>query len=356
MNQKRINKVLEKMEERGIDYLLVTDPVSIDYLLDYVNHPGERMYVMVLSSKGNHQLFFNNLFYVGEDLGMPITWFDDTDNGPALLADYLKDAKVIGVDKNMPARFLIPVQDRVNAKYVLGSLCVDEVRMQKDDEEKALMFKASEMNDTAMAEVKRLLATDKTEIEMDEALLAYYKSLGASGHSFSPIMGYGANGANPHHSCDDSRLKPGDSIIVDMGCIYKGYCSDMTRTIMIGKADKKQKEIYNTVLNAQMTGLNVLKAGIGGFSADKAARDVIDEAGYGDYFGHSLGHGVGLQIHELPNLSPKSDIILEENMIVSCEPGIYIYGYGGVRIEDLVCVKNDGIRNLTNLSKELIEI
>ena len=101
MNQKRINKVLEKMEERGIDYLLVTDPVSIDYLLDYVNHPGERMYVMVLSSKGNHQLFFNNLFYVGEDLGMPITWFDDTDNGPALLADYLKDAKVIGVDKNM---------------------------------------------------------------------------------------------------------------------------------------------------------------------------------------------------------------------------------------------------------------
>ena len=194
MNQKRINKVLEKMEERGIDYLLVTDPVSIDYLLDYVNHPGERMYVMVLSSKGNHQLFFNNLFYVGEDLGMPITWFDDTDNGPALLADYLKDAKVIGVDKNMPARFLIPVQDRVNAKYVLGSLCVDEVRMQKDDEEKALMFKASEMNDTAMAEVKRLLATDKTEIEMDEALLAYYKSLGASGHSFSPIMGYGANG------------------------------------------------------------------------------------------------------------------------------------------------------------------
>ena len=105
-----------------------------------------------------------------------------------------------------------------------------------------------------------------------------------------------------------------------------------------------------------MTGLNVLKAGIGGFSADKAARDVIDEAGYGDYFGHSLGHGGGLQIHELPNLSPKSDIILEENMIVSCEPGIYIYGYGGVRIEDLVCVKNDGIRNLTNLSKEPIEI
>ena len=157
MNQKRINKVLEKMEERGIDYLLVTDPVSIDYLLDYVNHPGERMYVMVLSSKGNHQLFFNNLFYVGEDLGMPITWFDDTDNGPALLADYLKDAKVIGVDKNMPARFLIPVQNSVNAKYVLGSQCVDEVRMQKDDEEKALMFKASEMNDTAMAEVKRLL-------------------------------------------------------------------------------------------------------------------------------------------------------------------------------------------------------
>ncbi len=141
MNQKRINKVLEKMEKRGIDYLLVTDPVSIDYLLDYVNHPGERMYVMVLSSKGNHQLFFNNLFYVGEDLGMPITWFDDTDNGPALLADYLKDAKVIGVDKNMPARFLIPVQNSVNAKYVLGSQCVDEVECRRMMKKRHLCLK-----------------------------------------------------------------------------------------------------------------------------------------------------------------------------------------------------------------------
>lgn len=128
----------------------------------------------------------------------------------------------------------------------------------------------------------------------------------------------------------------------------------MTRTISVGKPNEKMREIYNVVKEAQQIGLNTIKAGIYGSEADKAARARIENCGFGEYFGHSLGHGVGLMIHELPNLSPKSDIFLEENMIVSCEPGIYIYGFGGVRIEDLVCVKNGGIQNLTKLTKDLI--
>ena len=128
----------------------------------------------------------------------------------------------------------------------------------------------------------------------------------------------------------------------------------MTRNLCMGEPTKKQKEIYDIVLNAQLSSLSTIKAGVTGKDADKAARDIIEDAGYGAYFGHSLGHGVGLMIHELPNLSPRSETVLSENMVVSCEPGIYIEGEFGIRIEDLVVVKNDGIINLTSSSKELI--
>lgn len=243
-----------------------------------------------------------------------------------------------------------------NIEFCPMSDDINKIRMIKSDEELELIAKAEQIGVDAFKHILSYIKPGVSEKDIAAELEYFMKKNGAEKTSFDTIVLSGERTALPHGVPGDRIIKNGDFLLMDYGCVYNGYCSDMTRTIMIGKADKKQKEIYNTVLNAQMTGLNVLKAGIGGFSADKAARDVIDEAGYGDYFGHSLGHGVGLQIHELPNLSPKSDIILEENMIVSCEPGIYIYGYGGVRIEDLVCVKKDGIRNLTNLSKELIEI
>ena len=135
-----------------------------------------------------------------------------------------------------------------------------------------------------------------------------------------------------------------------------GYCSDMTRTIVVGKANDEQRKIYSTVLKAQLAGLEAIKGGVICRDADAAARQIIADAGYGKFFGHSLGHGVGLMIHELPNLSPKSETILEPGMIVTCEPGIYIPGFGGVRIEDMVYVTENGNVNMTKLSKELIEI
>ncbi|MBO6048009.1 MAG: aminopeptidase P family N-terminal domain-containing protein, partial [Erysipelotrichaceae bacterium] len=178
----RIERILSKMVEKGLDYLLITDPHAIKYIIGYDNDPHERMYMMILSTKGNHQLFFNQLFYVDRDLGLPITWFDDGTDALALIADYIKDGQRIGVDKFIQARWLLPLINSVKAEFVLGSSCVDEVRAVKDEEEQAIMIRASEINDAAMGEIKKLLATDKTEAEMGDELLKVYRSLDAIDH------------------------------------------------------------------------------------------------------------------------------------------------------------------------------
>lgn len=353
MKSNRINKVVEKMKAQGLDHLLITDPVSIDYLLEYENHPGERMYIMDLASNGQHRLFFNILFYVERDLGMPITWFSDTDDSAKLLSDHLQGAEKIGVDKNMAARFLLPVMQSVDAQFVLGSSCVDEVRMQKDEEEKALMIKASEMNDEAMGHIEKLLATNKTEKEMEDALTKIYKSLGSTGDSFDAIIGYGPNGANPHHFCDDSRLKPGDSIIVDMGCIYQGYCSDMTRTFFYQEVSEEQRKVYELVLAANKAAEAAIKPGVKLSDIDAIARDLITKAGYGKEFNHRLGHFIGRDVHEFGDVSSVSEIIAKEGMVFSIEPGIYLKDDFGVRIEDLVMVTKEGCKVLNHYSKEL---
>jgi len=151
-------------------------------------------------------------------------------------------------------------------------------------------------------------------------------------------------------------VEKGDFVTLDFGCVLDGYCSDMTRTVVVGKASEEQKKIYEIVKKAQQIGLDTICEGVRCADADKAARDYIAACGFGQYFRHSLGHGVGLLVHELPNLSPKSELVLDENMVVSCEPGIYIPGFGGVRIEDLVAVTKDGCENLARVTKDLIEL
>lgn len=357
LNQNRIDRVLKRMKQRGFDYLLVTEPETIDYLIGYLNYPHERTYVMVLSANGNHRLFFNQLFFVDQELGMPITWFSDADDSLALIADFLKDAKSIGVDKNMPARWLLPLMQQVKADFAVGSDCIDLVRGVKDSREQELMIKASEINDQAMGFMQKTLAEGEySEKEMDPKLLAFYKSQGATDHSFEPIIGYGENGANPHHMNDDTHLKPGDSIIIDQGCIYEGYCSDMTRTFFYKEVSDKQKEVYNLVLKAQLAAEAAIKPGVRLADIDKIARDIITKGGYGKEFNHRLGHFIGRTCHEAGEVNATSDIVAEEGMIFSIEPGVYLPGEFGVRIEDLVLVTKDGVKVLNHYPKDLTVI
>lgn len=233
---------------------------------------------------------------------------------------------------------------------------IDGLRAVKTKEELEYLAKAEEIGDKAFAKLLPLLKPGMTELEAAAELEYLMKKEGAENLSFSTIVASGLNSSMPHAIPGEKKLEEGDFITFDFGCKYKGYCSDMTRTVVLGKASEKQKEIYQVVLKAQLAALDALRAGVSGSSVDKVARDIITEAGYGEYFGHGLGHSVGLFIHENPRLSPADDTILQPGMIQTVEPGIYVPGFGGVRIEDMVIVTEEGHINLAHSPKELIEL
>lgn len=359
MNLKRINNVLDEMSERGMDYLVISDPSSIDYLIGYKNNPGERMFVLLLNKDGKHTLFMNNLFYLDQQLDIDIVWYSDTEDYISKLAEKLVDAQCVGIDKNWPARFLMKLMsvETLTCCFELGSICVDYVRMKKDKDEQEIMKEASRLNDLAIDKVIALCAKGNlTEREISDQVLDIYKSLGCTDCSFSPIVAFGKNGADGHHTGDDSKLEIGDSIVIDMGGVYQGYCSDMTRTVFYKEVSQEQQRVYNLVKEANEKAESIIKPGVKLCDIDKVARDHIAEGGYVAEFNHRLGHFIGRDVHEYGDVSANFDIEVEEGMIFSIEPGVYIQGDFGVRIEDLVLVTHDGCQKLNSYTKDLLVI
>ena len=232
---------------------------------------------------------------------------------------------------------------------------VELTRMIKSEEEIDFLRQAEKIAVDAFSNTIPFLKEGITETEIAAELEYQMRKIGAEGPSFETIVVSGYKSGMPHGKPGQKKLDYGDFVTMDFGCVYNGYCSDMTRTVVIGKADDEQKKIYETVKKAQHAGLDAIKEGVTCSFADNVARKIIEEAGYGKYFGHSLGHGVGMLIHEMPNVSSRCNVVLKENMIVTCEPGIYLQN-GGVRIEDMVRVTKDGCENLTDFTKELLEI
>jgi Xaa-Pro aminopeptidase len=232
---------------------------------------------------------------------------------------------------------------------------VETLRMQKDDEEIAHIRQAVALADEAFAHIVTWMRPGITEAEVAWELERYMRTHGASALSFEPIVASGPNSAMPHARPTDRVLQAGEPITLDLGCIVEGYCSDLTRTLCLGEpADDKYLAVWQTVLQAQQAAEQGAKAGMTGEAIDKLARDVIQQAGYGDYFGHGLGHSVGLAIHESPRFSFTYQQEIPTGAIVTVEPGIYIPGWGGVRIEDMVLVQNGGVEILTKASKEAV--
>ena len=241
-----------------------------------------------------------------------------------------------------------------NAELIDVSGCITELRQVKDQWELEQIREAQRITDLAFEHILGYLSTDITETDVAAELEYFMRKHGAEDKSFETISISAEKTSLPHGMPEGIKLKKG-FFTMDFGATFNGYHADMTRTVCIGKADNEMKKLYNTVLEAQLAALDYIKAGVSCFDADRIAREIIDKD-YKGYFGHSLGHSVGLDIHESPALSPKCNKILVPNNVVTVEPGIYIAGKYGCRIEDLVIVKENGIENLTRSKKELIEL
>ena len=239
-----------------------------------------------------------------------------------------------------------------------ASEILSDLRLHKDDEEIATVARAQSITDAAFSHILNFIKPDMTEVEVALELEYFMKRNGAEALAFDTIAVSGANSSRPHGVPRHAKLEKG-FLTMDFGARVDGYCSDMTRTVVLGRADEEMKRLYNTVLRAQTAALEAACEGIGCKALDRVARDIINGAGYEGCFGHSLGHGLGMLVHENPRVAPGAaeDSVLERGHIVSVEPGIYISGKYGCRIEDLICIRNDGsVYNFTNSPKELIEL
>lgn len=354
MKELRLKKVLEQMEKSNIPQMVITSPASIFYLTGKWINPGNRMLVLYINIRGDKKFIVNELFPVEDNLGADLILYKDINDPIEILSKFINPKETLGVDKTWPAHFLIRLMERNCAKsFVNGSPIIDKIRMIKDEEERNLMRVASKINDYAMGEISKNLNEENTEKKMVSILGDVYEAQDTQGFSFSPIIAYGSNCADPHCVCGNRKLEKGMGVIVDIGCKKDYYCSDMTRTFFYGEPTEHQKNIFNIVLEANIKAIESVKPGVRFCDIDKVARDTIEGYGYGEYFTHRTGHSIGIETHDFGDVSAVNKEQVKPGMIFSIEPGIYLQGDMGVRIEDLVLVTEDGCERLNKYPKEL---
>lgn len=353
----RLEKVYALMSsgEHGpkMDVMLVSAPDAIFYLTGVWVHPGERLLTLVLQPDKQPMLYVPAMFQVGV-VDFDVTYYQDHEQPLVQLASALPNASVVGVDKDWPARFLLAFMAmKPSTQVINGSFVIDRARVSKDEHEIQLMAAASQLNDQVMAEVvERLKGDSLTEIQMSDFIHERFMAHGAQGNSFDTIACFGVGSSQPHHECDHTILSPGP-IIIDMGCVLHGYCSDMTRSFYYGQPTEAYIKAYNAVKDANLAAIEMVRPGVPLSVVDGAARQLLVNRGLGEYFVHRTGHGIGISVHEYPDVSSVSEAICQVGMIFSIEPGVYLGGEFGIRIEDLVVVTEDGCTILNEYPKEL---
>lgn len=336
--------------------ILITDRTNIRYFSGFSGTTG---YLVMRGKKGF--LFTDARYHIVAKKVLPrgFELIDITDGFKKTFPPFLKKYRIkkLGFEGGeMNVRFFKHLK-----KIAKGISFIDigeklnEKRMRKKTHELAAIKKAQHITDEIFSTLKRWLKPGASEKVIAWKIETLAHELGADDISFPPIIAFNENSAAPHHQNTDRKLRRGDLILMDMGVIYRGYCSDMTRMLFTKKPSGLEQKIYTLVWDAQETAIRKLKAGVSGKIADSWARNVIKKAGYGKQFGHSLGHGVGLDVHELPNLSQKYSGKIPADSVVTVEPGVYLPGKFGVRLEDMVFVKKNGVENLTRSPKGIQE-
>lgn len=350
----RIDALRASFENLGVDGVYLTSRTSHRYFTRFDNEDGA-----LLITKSNAYAFedFRYIEVATNTLSGAFTVIEPKGKRSEWLGDILKREEVSRLgfeDLSMSVSAYERLKLDVSATLVPVNNTINKMREIKTEDEVLKMEKAQELTDKAFAHILTMLSPNMTENDVASELEYFMRKNGAEDKSFETIAVSGEKSSLPHGVPDNIKLKKG-FLTMDFGATVDGYHSDMTRTVSIGKADEEMKKLYNTVLRAQRSALEYLKAGVNTKDADWVAREIIYKD-YKGYFGHSLGHSVGLEVHEMPALSPNYNAILVPGNVVTVEPGIYIPGKYGVRIEDMVLICENGIKNFTKSPKELIEI
>lgn len=341
------------MKEQGIEALLITNPFNRRYMTQFTGTAG----IALISS--DDAVFITDFRYTAqaekEIEGYRIVKHTKTIIEEVAVQVKAMNVKVVGFEKDDLSFGLYELYNKeVQAELKPISGLVEQLRMVKTSDELAILQKAAKIADDAFAHIITYIRPGLTELDVSNELEFFMRKQGAVSSSFDIIVASGVRSALPHGVATDKIIETGDFVTLDYGALYEGYISDITRTVAIGEPADKLKEIYAVTLEAQELALKGIKPGMTGIEADAIARNYISSKGYGEAFGHSTGHGIGLEVHEAPGLSFRTETILKPNMTVTVEPGIYLPGIGGVRIEDDIVITETGNERLTLSPKDLL--
>ena len=352
--EERIKRLRSRLNKAEIDALLINNPQNRQYLTGFTGTAG-----VVLISEEEAELI-TDFRYIeqAKDEAQDYKIVKQGDNKLETINRLLEDAgiKRLGFEADeITYQQYGKYKDELNVELKATTGLVKELRQTKDESEIEKISRAVEITDNAFATIQDKLEVGVVEQEIALELEFLQKKQGAAKNAFGFIVASGARGALPHGVASEKEIAAGDLVTMDFGAVYHGYHSDMTRTVMVGgEPTEKQQEIYHLVLEAQQAALEAIGPGKIGSEIDRVARDIIADAGYGPNFGHGLGHSLGLEIHEQPRFSRQDDTVIKPGMVITVEPGVYIPDWGGVRIEDIVVVREDGCEILTNSPKELL--
>ncbi|MEK8132768.1 Xaa-Pro peptidase family protein [Paenibacillus filicis] len=356
MQSKRISQLRTLMERQGLEALLITNATNRLYMTGFTGSAG---YVLLT---GQRAVLLTDFRYMTQ-APQQAQGYEVIEHAPSPLETVRSLLQSEGLSRLgfeqqdvSYGAYLAYSQVLSGIELVATDKLVETLRMVKDDTEIAVMQEAADLADRTFHHIVGLLKPGVSERDIALEIELFVRRNGAASTSFETIVASGERSALPHGKASDRIIGTDEFVKLDFGAYYKGYCSDITRTVVVGKPSDKHQEIYGIVLEAQLEALSRIRPGMTGREADAVARDVIKRHGYGDYFGHGLGHGLGMEVHEAPRLSTQGDIVLEPGMVVTVEPGIYLPGFGGVRIEDDIVITDTGNRRLTQSSKDLIVI
>lgn len=340
-----------------MDGYLVTDVNNVYYFTEFLDIPGAAL-CLVVPVEGEATLFVSTLSETAANIEAKGCIVKQVKTGEKLVDKAVEEIKRLkfkyfGFDKVAVSTYLKFLEELKDTKFEEKTGVCYDLRRVKDAEEVALIRKAARLTDIGVNAAVEAVKPGIREYEVAAEAEYAMRLKGSSGVAFETIVASGVRSAYPHGLCTDKIIREGEFVTIDLGAMYRGYRCDITRTIVVGKPSRKQQELFNLVLNAQKLGIKSIHAGIKGRDVDGIVREMMIKAGYGDYFIHGLGHGVGLEIHEPPSLSQASEDTLVEGNVVTVEPGVYLPKFGGVRIEDTVLVLKDRAERFTKAPKKM---